>query len=139
MGDWNGDNYEQIPPAEKPKEAPTEQRRADLYRRIKELGHPTLFGTDRKEAFAEEYGISFRQVYYDLEAVKQFVEETIGQDHVTDASFVFEKAITELIQQGEFEKAAKIASEEANWLESRGIIDKSAEEVEVTWRELIDD
>lgn len=144
MGSWQGVNYEELEPPENPKEASTQHRRAALYRRVKELGHPALFDREEKEHFARKFDISFRQVYYDLEAVREFVEGTLNfQEHVTNVKFVFEKAMAEAIDEGEWDEAADIAMQESEWLERRGVIEnKDVKKVEVDhehdWRQFIE-
>lgn len=145
MGNWQGDNYEEIPPAENPKEADTVQRRADIYREIKDLGHPSLFNGDKKRHYSRKYDVSYRQINYDVEAVAEFVAETLSlEKHVTDVSFVFEKAMSEAIDEGNWEEAADIAMQQAEWLERRGIIDnedvdKHELSVEHEWRNFLEE
>lgn len=143
MGGWQGKNYEEIEPPDDPQEASTEQRRAVLYREIKELGHPSLFDADRKKHFSRKFDISYRQVHYDLDAIAEFVNETIDlESHLTDVSFVFDKAMREAIDEGNWQEAADIAEQQAEWLERRGIIDNEQEQnvnvdVESDWREFL--
>lgn len=144
MGNWQGDDLEEIPPSDNPREANTQQRRADMYRRIKELGHPALFDSDEKEQFARKYDISYRQVHYDLDAVAEYISKTLDREkHVTDVTFVFEKAMSEAIDEGDWETAADIAMQQSEWLERRGVIDnEDVQKVEVDhehdWRQFIE-
>lgn len=142
MGSWQEVNYEQIPLAEDPKEANTQQRRAAIYERVKELGHPALLDRDEKEHLARKFDISYRQVYYDIEAIAEFVRETInGDQHITDVKFVFQKAMSEAISEGRWDEAADIAEQEAEWLEKRGVLDNEQTETvehEISWREYLE-
>lgn len=144
MGNWQGVNYEELEPVDNPHEATTQHRRAALYRRIKELGHPTLFDSDDKEQFARKFDISYRQVFYDMEAVAEFVSQSMSFDkHVTDVKFVFEKAMSEAMDEGDWETAANIAMQESEWLERRGVIENNdTQKIEVDhehdWRKFME-
>lgn len=129
MGSWQGYNYEEIPLPEDPKQANTQQRRADIYHRIKELGHPSLFDSDDKRHYARKYDVSYRQIHYDLDAIKEFVVESMDLNtHLTNVTFVFDKAMSEAIDEGRWDEAADIAMQKAEWLEDRGIIENESTE-----------
>lgn len=135
MGSWQGDDYREIPVPEDITECNTIQRRAYLWERINEQGHPSLLN---KTDEAERLDVSRRMVYYDLEAIREFVEATIGERHLGDNASVFEKAKRECLDEGDWKGAVEIVREEAEWLEDRGVIDKEEDQVEVTWREYIE-
>jgi hypothetical protein len=135
MGNWQGDDYRQIPVDGDPTEFGTVQRRAFIFERIQEAGHPALID---KPALADETGISRRQVYYDMEAVSEFIEKQVAGDHHVGQNYsVFEKAKREAIQRNDWEMAIAVLKDEAEWLENRGAINKEPEEIDVTWREYI--
>lgn len=134
MGSWQGVDYREIEIPDDPLEMNTQQRRAYIYERVKDLGHPQLID---KEQYANKFDVSRRQIYYDLDAIAEFVEEHIGEDHVMKGASVFDKAVRELVAEGQWEEAAKVLKDEAEWLEKRGAIDKEAEEHEISWREVM--
>lgn len=144
MGSWNGVPYEMIEVPDNPREADTKERRAALYHRIQELGHPKLLDQDEKEQFARRFDISVRQVWYDLDVIKEYVAETLDYEkHVSDVSFVFDKAMSEAVDEGEWEKAADIAMQQGEWLERRGIIEnEDVDKVEIgpseEWRNFLE-
>lgn len=143
MGNFQGKPYDLLEIPDDPKKADTQQRRAAIYRRIEELGHPALFDTDEIATFSKKFRVSKRQIRYDMDAISDYVEETLGRNHIRDTKFVFEKAIKEAIDEGDWEAAAKMAGEQAEWLENRGAIDKEADKVEVDaeveWRQFLEE
>lgn len=135
MGKWQGDDYREIPTDGDPEEFETVQRRAYIYERIQELGHPALLD---KEEMADEVGVSRRQIFYDIEAVSEFVNDVAGENHVGQNHTVFERAKREALERGDMEMAIEVLKDEAEWLENRGAINKEPDEIDVTWREYIE-
>lgn len=122
-------NLDTIEIDDKPRDEYTrEERWAYLLRRVRELGHPGLIDKDRE---AERLDISRRQVFYDMEAVASYVNNSLGDFHSFEARTVFDKAMRECIAEGDWKGAVSILQDEADWLEKRGEIDKEAAEVNV--------
>jgi hypothetical protein len=135
MGEWQGEDYRKVPTDGDQTEFNTLQRRAYLFERVQEAGHPSLID---KEEFADEVDISRRQVYYDMEAVAEFVEDIAGDTHVGENYTIFEKAKREALRRQDWSMAIDVLKDEAAWLENRGAIDKQPEEIDVNWREYIE-
>ncbi len=137
MGSYNGTDYREILIPDDLSQCNTQQRRAYIWRRVEEEGHESLID---KDLIARKLDISRRQVYYDLEAVAEFVEEEIVPEHHTGKNMtVFEKAKREALRSGEWEQAIDTLMKQSEWLENRGALDKEPEEVEVTWREFVEE
>lgn len=142
MGKWQGDDYREVPTdlgeldIDSKGEFNTVQRRAYIYEQVQEAGHPSLLN---KNDLAEELDISRRQVYYDMEAVSEFVEDIAGQNHVGENYTIFERAKREALARGDHEMAIAVLKDEAEWLENRGAIDKEPEEMNVSWRKFIEE
>lgn len=134
MGTWAGDDYRDVPLPEDLSECNKVQRRAYLWQRVDEEGHPTLID---KPTEAERLDVSLRQVYYDMEAVREFVSETLGTRHVAENVSVFEKAKREALRAGEYKEAVDVLMKEAEWLADRGAIEEEPDKKEVSWREFI--
>ena len=137
-GSWTGDDLEKVPLPDDLTECNKQQRRAYVYKRIREEGHPSLID---KVKISNETDVSRRQVYYDLDAVAEFVDEHIAGDVHTGHNYtVFEKAKRELMRRGDWKGAVEVLQDEAEWLERRGAIDKEPDEVdvEVEWRQFIE-
>jgi len=138
MASWSGDDLTKVPLPDDLTECNTQQRRAYIYKRVHEEGHPSLID---KVKISKELDISRRQVYYDLDVIAEFVDEhVLGGTHTGHNYTVFEKAKRELMRQGDWKGAVEVLQEEAEWLERRGAIDKEPDEVdvEVEWRQFIE-
>lgn len=138
MGTWQGDDYRDVPIPDDPRDIDSDAtivRRAYLWRRINEEGHPSLI-EPREEA--QILGISRRQVYYDLEAVREFVSETVGSRHLAENVSVFEKAKREALSDSDWNAAVDILMKEAEWLADRGAIEEEPDRHELTWREYME-
>jgi hypothetical protein len=98
-----------------PEEFTYQERRADLLRQIRDLGHPSMI--NQCEA-GERYGVSQGQISKDLDRLAESVRE-----HIVDrdrraftVDSVVRKAIQGLLEEGEYRKAAKTAMEYDEWL-----------------------
>jgi hypothetical protein len=102
-------------PTKPPTEYTYQERRADLLRQIRDLGHPSMI--NQTEA-ADRYGVSQSQISKDLARLAESVRE-----HVTDrdrraftVDTVVRRAIRGLLEEGEYRKAAQTAMEWDEWL-----------------------
>jgi len=88
-------NYDAIEPPENTpvEEYGTHERRADLWRRIKQAGSPARVN---KAALAREYGIARKTVYRDFDRLQEWCDESLGDDAKLTARAVFEKAVADL-------------------------------------------
>lgn len=110
-------------------------RRAYIYREIEDKGHPSLIDTAK---LADELAVSRRQIYGDLEAIRDFIADNLGDRHIAENVSIFQKAKREAIRNGEYDKAVKIVKEEAEWLEDRGAIETEPEKHELSWRDYLE-
>lgn len=114
----------------------TEERRAYVYNRIVEEGHPSLIDNKRMKRI---FDISLRQTYYDIDALMEYIENHVIAKHHSGKNWtVFEKAKREALREGDWSGAVSIVEAEAEWLENRGHLDKEPDKHEVTWREYIE-
>jgi hypothetical protein len=102
-------------PAESPEEFTYQERRADLLRQIRDLGHPSMI--NQVEA-ADRYGVSQSQISKDLDRLAESVRE-----HVVDrdrraftVDSVVRRSIRGLLEEGEYRQAARTAMEWDEWL-----------------------
>jgi hypothetical protein len=134
-GNWQGVDLNRIPIPDDLSECHARQRRAYIYERVKEEGHPSLIDTQEE---CEKLDVSRRQIYYDLDAIAEFIESFLGEHHTGENWTVFEKAKREALREGDWKGAVEILEKEAEWLERRGAINTEPEEHEITWREYIE-
>ena len=102
-------------PTKPPTEFTYQERRADLLRQIRDLGHPSMI--NQTEA-ADRYGVSQAQISKDLDRLAESVRE-----HVVDrdrraftVDTVVRRAIRGLLEEEEYRKAAQTAMEWDEWL-----------------------
>jgi len=102
-------------PTKPPEEFTYQERRADLLRQIRDLGHPSMI--NQTEA-ADRYGVSQSQISKDLSRLAESVRE-----HVVDrdrraftVDSVVRRAIRGLLEEGEYRKAARTVMEYDDWL-----------------------
>lgn len=114
----------------------TEERRAYIYHRIAEEGHPSLVNNKKLQRI---FDVSLRQTYYDIDCLMEYVENHVVARHHSGKNWtVFEKAKREALKEGNWEAAVQIVEKEAEWLENRGHIEKEPEKHEVSWRKFIE-
>jgi hypothetical protein len=130
-------NYDAIePPEDVPKpEYGTHERRADVWRTIKAAGSPARVN---KAALAREYDCSRKTVYRDLERLREWADETLGEDAKLTSRAVFETVVDELLATDDWraKKAALDAVMDWNeWLADLGEQHREPEKVEADVRE----
>jgi hypothetical protein len=105
----------EIPTTKPPEEFTYQERRADLLRQIRDLGHPSMI---KQVEAAERYGVSQSQISKDLSRLAESVREHIvDRDHrAFTVDSVVRRSIQGLLEEGEYRKAAQTAMEWDEWL-----------------------
>lgn len=129
-------NYDAIePPADKPRtEYGTHERRAELWRAIKAAGSPA--GVN-KAALARKYDVSRKTVYRDLDRLREWADESLGEDATLTTRAVFETVLDDLLASDDWraKKAALDAVMEWNeWLADVGEQHREPDRVEADVR-----
>jgi len=116
-------------PAKPPEEFTYQERRADLLRQIRDLGHPSMIN---QTEVADRYGVSQAQISKDLDRLAESVRE-----HVVDrdrraftVDSVVRRAIRGLLEDGEYRKAAQTAMEWDEWLVEFNDLREMEQEIE---------
>lgn len=119
----------EIPTTKPPEEFTYQERRADLLRQIRDLGHPSMI---KQVEAADRYGVSQGQISKDLSRLAESVRE-----HIVDrdrraftVDSVVRRSIQGLLEEGEYRKAAQTAMEWDEWLTEFHDLDELAAEVE---------
>ena len=119
----------EVPTTKPPEEFTYQERRADLLRQIRDLGHPSMI--NQCEA-ADRYGVSQGQISKDLDRLAESVRE-----HIVDrdrraftVDSVVRKAIQGLLEEGEYRKAAQTVMEYDEWLTEFHDLDELTARVE---------
>jgi hypothetical protein len=120
-------DYATLPvPSEKPPEEYTwPERRSEIYDLIEEAGHPRNLERTQ-EQLGKRYGVSQRQISDDIQAIRDYEAESVGDDVRANTSFVCEKAVRELMDSDDYEAAAKLQMKYFEWLQEAGVEDKTA-------------
>lgn len=116
-------------PTERPHEDWTyAERRAYIYREWLDRGSHQLLN---KSQLARQFDVMRKVIYNDLDKIANFVEENMARHHGAQSTAVFQRAVSELLDEGEYKQAAQVQDMMSDWLERRGAIDKEAEKHKV--------
>jgi len=118
----------EIPDDAPPDEYSYAERRAALLERIEREGQPW---TLNKSALGREYGVSHTTISNDFEALADHVAETVGDDHRLVTNSILQKCIRELLDEGEWSEAARIALKHEDWLMDIGAVERVPEKREI--------
>jgi hypothetical protein len=113
--DTDGIDYRSItvPDDKSPEDYTYAERRAEILRRIEDVGHP---GRVNGAELARRYDCTPQNIYNDFDVLAEYVEDTVGDRADLTIDSVFNKAIRGLLEQKEYRKAAKTASEYGEWI-----------------------
>lgn len=119
----------EIPATKPPDDFTYQERRADLLRQIRDLGHPSMI--NQVEA-ADRYGVSQAQISKDLgrlaESVREHVVDRDRRAFTVDS--VVRRAIQGLLEEEEYRKAAQTAMEWDEWITEFHDLRKMEQEIE---------
>lgn len=118
----------EIPGEKPPSEFSTGERRAAILRVIRDLGHPSMVN---QTELAERYGVSQPTIHRDIKALGEDVSGQVDELHDLEVESVFRRSIRGLLNQGEWRKAARTASDYAEWMNDRTEIAELREEVDM--------
>ena len=118
-----------IPEQKPPGEYHWTERRAEILQLVEEAGHPRKINQAR---LAERYGVSTAQICKDMKRLRKFITENIDEERVDAITeTVYQKAVSELMDQGEYKDAVKAVESWNDWLMDRGKVDKEPDKHEV--------
>jgi DNA-binding transcriptional regulator YdaS (Cro superfamily) len=120
-----------IPDDTPPEEYKWPQRRSEIYNLIEEAGHPRNLERTQ-EQLATRYGVAQPQISDDIQAIREYEAETVGDDVRATTGFVCEKSVRELLSAGEYKAAADLQMAYFSWLQEAGEEPKVPDRQEVT-------
>jgi len=122
-------DYRQVAlPDDKPREEYSYvERRAAILRIIEKRGHP--WGLNKSQ-LGREFGVSDAQIHKDLDRLKDWYSNQIGQDAEFSSELAYKKIIQEHMSNGQLEKARKALDSWNGWLQDTGKQDTEPEQVE---------
>jgi hypothetical protein len=118
-----------IPKQKPPNEYTYAERRAEILKLIQEAGHPKNVSRTR---LGERYGVTHGQISQDIDRLQTFIQENIDEkrvDSITET--VYQKAVSELMENGEYKDAVKAVESWNEWLMDRGKVEKEPDKHEV--------
>ena len=118
-----------VPEGKAPDEYTYVERRAEELQLIEEAGHPRAISQTR---LADRYGVSQGQISQDIDRLRDYIVENIDSntvDSITET--VFQKAISELVEKGEYMDAVRATEKWNDWLMDRGKVEKEPDKHEV--------
>lgn len=105
-----------------------QHRRAYIYRQLIDRGHHQLLN---KTDLATEFGVTRKTIYDDLDKIAEYIDQEMATNHRSETVAVFQKAVKELLDEGEYAQAAKVQSQFSQWLAGQGEIDTEPQTVRV--------
>ena len=128
VGSSNQPDYAAVSiPSKPPTEYDHVERRAELLQQVRDLGHPSMI--HQGEA-AERYGVSQQQISKDLDRIAEYVDENLGARHELTIDAVFQRSIQGLLEEGEYRKAARTATDYDEWVTERTDLEEIQEQLE---------
>jgi hypothetical protein len=123
-------DYESIdvPEHKHPEDYTCGEKRAEIVRLWKESNDPKSEISPTK--LAERYGHVKSTLHDDIEIVKEYLREQIGEDDELKSDLGFDRSIRNLEQQGEWYKAAQVRKMKWDWLQEAGHKDKEPDKLE---------
>jgi hypothetical protein len=123
-------NYHEItPPDDKePEEFTYAERRAAILRIIEKRGHP--WGLNKSQ-LGRRFGVSDAQIHYDLDKLKEYYSNRIGEDAKASTEMAYKRIIQEHLDNNEFDKARKALDSWNSWLQDTGHQEKEPDKHEV--------
>jgi hypothetical protein len=120
-----------VPDDTPPQDYTWPERRSEIYNLIEEAGHPRNLERTQ-EQLGKRYDVEQQQISDDIQAIRDYEAGHVGDDVRANTSFVCEKAVRELMEDGEYEVAAKLQMQYFEWLQEAGEEDKPADKHELT-------
>lgn len=123
-------DYTEVPiPSEKPRdEYSYVERRAAILRLIENRGHP--WGLNKSQ-LGREFGVSDAQIHKDLDRLKSWYSNRIGEDAEFSADLAYKRIIEEHMDNQDFGKARKALDSWNGWLQDTGHQQKEPDKHEI--------
>ena len=118
-----------VPDDKVPSDYTYAERRAEILQLIEQAGHPRAIN---QTSLAERYGCAQSNISNDVDVLREYITENIDErtvDSITET--VFQKAIQELVNNGEYMDAVKATEKWNEWLFDRGKVEKEPDKHEV--------
>ena len=124
-------DYREIQPPEHkhPEEYTYNERRAEIFRLWKEANDP--YSEISQTNLSQRYDMAVSTIHADVQIVKEFIRENLGDEEEIKADVGFDRSIRKLEEQGEWYKASKVRKMKWEWMHDTGIKEKEPDKHEV--------
>lgn len=106
-------------------------RRAYLFRKVKEKTDPRNLDSTQTQ-LGDMFGVTQKTISNDLQAVRDFIGERVGDLALERTELLAHKTVEELREEGEFRDAWRTHKEYMEWLADAGIVETEPDKVEFT-------
>lgn len=118
----------EVPRDKEPDEYTYAERRGELLDAIHDQGHPRFVDQNDR---ADRYDVSQQMISKDLDRLGEYVSERLDHNRELETQAVFERCIQGLLEDEEWRKAAKTASDYDDWVTQRGEVEELADMVDM--------
>ncbi|MEF8875073.1 MAG: hypothetical protein V5A88_10485, partial [Candidatus Thermoplasmatota archaeon] len=117
-----------IPEDKDKREYDTDERRAYVFEKVIDAGHPQFIN---QSDLAEVFEVSATTIYNDLDAIADSIWENSGDvDLLFDT--IYESVIKELREEEDYSELRKWLKDFSNYLMERGAVSRAPEKKEIT-------
>jgi hypothetical protein len=128
----------EVPSDKHPTEYTYVERRAEILSLIQRAGHPRAV---TQTELAKRYDTSQSNISKDFDRLRDYIRDRVGDDAQMVSSLVYNRAIQDLLEQGDPYKAAKVVKMRDEWLFDIGELERQPDRVELSgaddWRAYI--
>lgn len=128
----------EVPSDKHPTEYTYAERRAEILSLIQRAGHPRAV---TQTELAKRYDTSQSNISKDFDRLRDYIRDRVGDDAQMVSSLVYNRAIQDLLEQGDPYKAARVVKMRDEWLFGIGELERQPDRVELSgaddWRAYI--
>jgi hypothetical protein len=107
------------------------ERRAELYDMLDRAGHYRNLEQSTRQ-LGDRYGVSHTTIRKDIQAILDWKADHLGENTEAELETLKTKAVQDALDEGDADKAYDIMSQHLENLQSLGIIEEEADELEVS-------
>jgi hypothetical protein len=124
-----------VPEGKHPTEYSYVERRAEILSLIERAGHPRAI---TQTELAKRYDTSQSNISKDFDRLREYIHDRVGDDAKVVSQLVYNRAIQDLLDEGDPYKAAKVVQMRDEWLFDLGELERQPQAVDVDGELAID-
>jgi len=117
-----------IPEKKNPKKYSFKERRAEILKLIYQAGHPYKVA---QQTLADRYSVTQSQIAHDMRELREYVKGNYGKNIHLVTDIVYNRAVAELMSEGNWKQAAEVQKMQIDWLFNTGKLDKTPDKLQV--------